>query len=68
MQEIKHPNTGKLTSDLQDVCENVIGNLLSVLNGCNPLLDAIPADCPDGSHCLSVTSYFVWVHILKGEN
>lgn len=47
--------------------ENVIWNFFSILNSSDPLLDAIPADCPDGPCCLSVAFYFIWVQILKGR-
>ena len=43
-----------LTDNLQDVWENVIGGLLSTLNGPDPLLDAVPANGSDGPGCLPV--------------
>ena len=42
------------TNNLQDVWENIMGRLLSILNSPDPLLDAVPANGSDGPHCLPV--------------
>jgi len=39
----------QLTSNPQDVCEDVIRYFFSIPNGINPLLNAFPAKFPDGS-------------------
>ena len=49
------------------MCENVIGYLFSILNGTDPLLNALPADCPDSSYCFLVALNSAWMQVLKGR-
>ena len=54
----------RLTSNLQDVCEDVIWHFFSTLNGIDPLLNALPAKLPDGSGCLTIALSFRGIPIL----
>jgi len=55
----------QLTSNPQDVCEDVIRYFFSIPNGINPLLNAFPAKFPDGSGCLTVALSFRGIPILQ---
>ena len=50
-----------LTCSLEDVSEDIVGSLLSTFNELNPLFDAAPAYCSDGSGCLPILSCFEWM-------
>ena len=57
----------KRTSDFDDLCEDVVGHLLSILNGTDPPLDALSANLANGLHRLTIRPSFEREAVLSGE-
>ena len=56
-----------LTCAFDDLCEDVIGQHLFILNGTDPPLDALTANLADGPNRLTIRLSFEWVNILCME-